>query len=58
MAKHGHATGKVSQTYHSWQYMIQRCHNSNNYNFRHYGAKGITVCERNVYYDRTWRDVA
>lgn len=33
----------------SWARMIQRCCNPNHKNFHHYGARGITVCER-------WRD--
>lgn len=26
--------------------MIQRCYNSNSPSYKHYGAKGIAVCER------------
>ena len=29
-----------------WGTMIQRCSNPRNKDFRHYGARGITVCER------------
>jgi hypothetical protein len=35
-----------SPTYYSWGTMIQRCTNPTNTNFKHYGARGITVCER------------
>lgn len=29
-----------------WVRMKQRCHNPNNKSFKHYGARGIRVCER------------
>ena len=37
----------MSQThvYHAWQGMIQRCENPKEKAFKHYGARGITVCE-------------
>ncbi len=28
-----------------WKTMIKRCHNPNDQNFRHYGGRGIHVCE-------------
>ena len=44
--KHGHTTGKFSPTYHSWASMIVRCTNKNRKTWRHYGGRGIKVCER------------
>lgn len=35
--------------YHTWNGMIQRCHNPNAPNYKYYGARGISVCEE-------WRD--
>lgn len=35
-----------SPTWVSWQSMLQRCSNPNRDNFQHYGARGITVCDR------------
>ncbi len=32
--------------WHSWRSMIQRCTNPNNKNFKHYGGRGITICDR------------
>jgi hypothetical protein len=32
-----------SKTYHTWESMIQRCTNPSNSNYKHYGARGITV---------------
>jgi hypothetical protein len=36
-------------TYRCWDAMIRRCHQPNHPNYRYYGARGITVCQR-------WRD--
>lgn len=36
--------------YHVWQSMKSRCHNPNAGNYRFYGARGISVCER-------WHDI-
>lgn len=38
--------GKVTKSYTCWQSMVQRCHNPNCVQFKWYGARGITVCER------------
>ena len=44
--KHGHArSGKLSPTYVSWYSMRTRCGNPNARNFKHYGGRGISVCE-------------
>lgn len=45
--KHGHkAAGQKSPTYTSWYNMKRRCLDKNHMNFRYYGGRGITVCER------------
>ncbi len=44
--KHGHGTQGGSRTYRSWHAMRQRCLNANDSAFYHYGARGVTVCER------------
>jgi hypothetical protein len=46
--KHG---GCGTLTYARWKSMMARCHNPNATNYKHYGALGITVCER-------WHDFA
>lgn len=46
--KHG---GHGTLTYARWKSMMQRCHTTSATKFKHYGAKGITVCER-------WHDFA
>lgn len=33
-------------TYRSWYSMIERCTNPANASWKHYGARGVTVCER------------
>lgn len=47
--KHGHAksggTGPSGE-YNSWTGMIQRCTNPSAKGYRHYGGRGITICER------------
>jgi len=44
--KHGMCT---APEFWAWVAMIQRCHAENHPNFKHYGARGITVCQE-------WRD--
>lgn len=44
---HGHRSrAQYSRTYNSWSGMKQRCTNPKTKEFRYYGARGITVCER------------
>jgi hypothetical protein len=47
--RHGHsydANGKRSPTYKSWTAMIDRCERESAPNYRRYGGRGITVCQR------------
>lgn len=41
--KHGYSHTKE---YNTWRKMIDRCLNSNNNNFKYYGIRGISVCDR------------
>ena len=41
----GHGTA-FSPTYVSWKNMKQRCNNPNDPDYRNYGGRGITVCEK------------
>lgn len=41
--------GRKSPEYQVWIQMLQRCKNPRNRNYKNYGGRGITVCER-------WRD--
>lgn len=45
---HGYAKrGRVrSRTYRIWQAMLNRCRNPKTSNYKDYGGRGITVCER------------
>jgi len=48
--KHGHlAIGGPRAEHKAWVGMIDRCHNPKHQSFRHYGARGISVCQE-------WRD--
>ena len=38
--------GKVTKEYTAWIAMRDRCNNSNNPHFKHYGGRGIVVCDR------------
>jgi hypothetical protein len=45
--KHGHAiSGAATREYSTWKNMRQRCGNIKDPKFKHYGGRGITVCER------------
>lgn len=47
MLTHGHAIGgSVTKEYRAWLHMRDRCRNPRNKRYRHYGGRGITVCER------------
>lgn len=43
MTKHGRSYTPLFQR---WQTMIMRCHNPNVFSYKHYGARGIYVCDR------------
>lgn len=41
--RHMHGLSRT-RLYYIWQGMIRRCHNPNAKDYRHYGARGISVC--------------
>ncbi|MDE2442378.1 MAG: hypothetical protein KGP14_15280 [Betaproteobacteria bacterium] len=43
---HGHSYPNESPTYISWECMLSRCTNPHDKSFKHYGARGINVCEQ------------
>ena len=44
---HGQATKKnETSTYRVWKHITQRCENPKHKDYRYYGGRGITVCER------------
>ena len=47
ITKHGMCN---TRTYTSWSQMRQRCYNPYTINFKYYGGRGVSVCER-------WRDI-
>lgn len=44
--RHGHAARDGTPEYHSWRSMRIRCSDPAHRYYRHYGGRGITVCER------------
>lgn len=47
LTKHGACVGyKISGTYRSWQHMHERCRNPNQEGYKHWGGRGISVCDR------------
>jgi hypothetical protein len=45
--RHGHwKNSKPTPEHNAWVRMRQRCYNENRDNYRYYGGRGITVCER------------
>ena len=44
---HGHTRGRRhTPEYNSWSNMIQRCTNHKKWDYKHYGGRGIKVCDR------------
>lgn len=45
--KHGHSRGsRETRTYQCWKHIIQRTTNPNHKDWKYYGGRGITVCDR------------
>jgi hypothetical protein len=61
VTKHGHTwrNGKAawSPTYQSWVAMKNRCLNPKHEAFRHYGGRGIRICERWMSFDNFLADM-
>lgn len=56
--RHGHAAeGKVTPELKAWDAMWQRCTNSRNASFKHYGARGIAVCKRWKSFEKFFADM-
>jgi hypothetical protein len=43
---HGHTSGGWSITFRAWSEMKTRCYNTKTKSFKHYGGRGIKVCNR------------
>jgi len=46
-----------STEYNCWYNMLRRCQNSNTVDFKNYGGRGITVCERWLEYGNFLEDM-
>lgn len=42
---------------HIWKLMLRRCYNPKDNTYKHYGARGIKVCERWHNFDFFWQDM-
>lgn len=45
------------KSYEVWRSMIARCRNKNNHAFKHYGGRGIKVCERWMMFENFIQDM-
>lgn len=52
--KHGMTN---TPTWHTWTRMLQRCNNPNSTQYKWYGARGITVCERWLMFENFLADM-
>ena len=56
--KHGAKSGKiVDQEYRTWSHMLERCRYSKHPHYKHYGGRGIKVCERWKKYENFLSDM-
>lgn len=46
-----------TRAYNSWRGMKERCYNPNHFAFDFYGGRGITVCERWVFFENFLTDM-
>jgi len=55
--KHGHCIGGDSREYKVWTNMIQRCFNPKDPKWKHYGGRGIRVCDRWQRFENFYADM-
>jgi len=56
--RHGDTRGnKIAPEYRVWEEMRARCYNPKHISYKHYGGRGITVCERWHKYENFLEDV-
>lgn len=46
-----------TRTYTTWQRMKDRCLNKNNPDYRYYGGRGITICDRWLKFENFYKDM-
>ena len=52
--KHGM---KGTRIYNSWRSMKTRCLNKNNYHYKNWGGRGITICEEWLKFENFYKDM-
>lgn len=57
--KHGHKRGGKggSRTYSTWSSMKDRCLCKSNISYKHYGAKGVSICDRWMVFENFLEDM-
>lgn len=56
-AETGYVDGKQTSTYRIWAGMKNRCLNPKNKDFKHYGGRGITVCDQWMTFSNFFADM-
>lgn len=56
--RHGDCSGAETRLYRIWGGMKNRCYNSHQINYKHYGGRGIAVCEEWLHDFTAFRDWA
>jgi hypothetical protein len=58
LLRHGHSRGGyTTRVFQVWQHMLKRCLNPRCKEYRHYGGRGITVCERWLTFENFLADI-
>lgn len=57
LLRHGQARNGQSPEYRAWTYMYTRCMNKNRADYKHYGGRGISICERWKSFDTFFTDM-
>ena len=52
-----HGKSENNNTYQTWENMKQRCFNPNTDNYKYYGKRGITICERWMVFENFLADM-
>jgi len=54
LTRHGYSRSKI---YNVWHDIVQRCNNKNNCNYKYYGGRGVSVCDRWLKFENFLEDM-